>query len=318
MSAVAEQDQGFEFDAGAVANIDQSTVEQSGPTYPVIQWHYGDAKAKRAGGMAYAGGWFIKADMADEATLTANGWAKEEWTHDSGASEEGFYKPAIAVSVIAIRKRWEVASDTGPRQLFPWGKYDAAKAAGKASGRTHVLVLVKGLESIGPMVLTLKGSAAMSFEGGRNSAGALTKFGQTVITAANRASDAAAKKAGQATGKKWPYRAFWLPVGAARTSGGEPEFIEVGKDKATKRVVVPVAVGLPDKAENVALNRFYVGPDTLNTVNDLLVANGEWLHAWESIVPGATENGATAGTNGDDATEEVETPDAKVLAETGL
>jgi hypothetical protein len=72
-----------------------------------------------------------------------------------------------------------------------------------------------------------------------------------------------------------------------------------------------------DKPENVALNRFYVGNDLLNTVNDLLVANGEWLHAWESIVPGATENGAT--TNGDDATEDVaETPDAKVLAETGL
>jgi hypothetical protein len=99
----------------------------------------------------------------------------------------------------------------------------------------------------------------------------------------------------------------------------EPEFIEVGKDKATKRVVVPVAVGLPDKPENVALNRFYVGNDLLNTVNDLLVANGEWLHAWESIVPGAIENGATAGTNGDDATGDVtETPDAKVLAETGL
>ncbi len=142
MSAVVEQDQGFEFDAGAVANIDQSTVEQSGPTYPVIQWHYGDAKAKRAGGMAYGGGWFIKADMADEATLVANGWVKEEWTHDSGASEEGFYKPAIAVSVIAIRKRWEVAGD-GPRQVGLGGQrgrqVDAGQVASVAPRRSDVV-----------------------------------------------------------------------------------------------------------------------------------------------------------------------------------
>jgi hypothetical protein len=39
MSAVLDQE--MQFDAGAVEGIDQSTVEQSGPTYPVIQWHYG-------------------------------------------------------------------------------------------------------------------------------------------------------------------------------------------------------------------------------------------------------------------------------------
>lgn len=314
-AAMLEQEQ--QFDAGAVEGIDQSTVEQSGPQYPTIQWHYGDAKAKKAGGMAWQGGWFVKADQVDEATMLAAGWAKEEWTHDSGASEEGFYRRELAVSVIATRKRWEVAGD-GPRQLFPWSQYETATKAGRPSGRTHVLVLVKGLESVGPMVLTLKGSAAMGFEGGRNSAGALTKFGQTVIRAANMASDAAAKKAGKAAGKHWPYRAFWLPVGADRTAAGEPNFTEVGKDKNTKRVVLPVALGLPDKAENVALNRFYVGAELLDVVNNLLIANDEWVKAWENIVPGATENGATTGANGDDVADEVETPDAKVLAETGL
>ena len=291
MSAVLDQE--MQFDAGAVEGIDQSTVEQSGPTYPVIQWHYGDPKAKKAGGMAWQGGWFVKADQVDEATMLAAGWTREEWTHDSGASEEGFYRRELICSVVASRKRWEVAGD-GPRQLFPWGQYEAAQKVGRPSGRTHVLVLVKGLEGIGPMVLTLKGSSAMAFEGGRNSSGALPRFGQTVIRAANMASDAAAKKSGKAAGKKWPYRAFWLPVGADRTAAGEPNFVEVGQDKNTKRLVLPVALGLPDKAESVALNRFYIGNELLDTVNNLLIANAEWVAAWDNITPGATENGATA------------------------
>jgi len=301
-----------EFDAGAVDTIDQSSVESTGPQYPVVQWNYGDNKAKRAGGMAYQGGWFVKAEFADETAMTAAGWTKEIWTHDSGTEEEGFWRREMAVSVIALRKRWEVNGD-GPRMSFAWNDYDKASAVGKATGRTHVLVLIKGLEAQGPFVLTLKSSAAMGFEGGRNSAGALTKFAQTVIRRANLESDAAAKKAGKTAGKKWPYRAFWLPVGANRDKDGVPIFVEVGKDKNTKLVCVPAALGLPEKAEQVDLKRFYVGNDLLKQVNDLFAENVEWVNAWANIIPGATDNSVTV-------TLEVEEPtlDDAALAATGL
>ena len=285
-------EQEFEFNAGDVDSVDQSTVEQSGPQYPVIQWHYGDAKAKKIGGMDYNGGWFIKDGQIDEATLTAAGWVKTTWTHDSGVEDDGFWRREIAVSVVAIRKRWEVTAVDGTKQLFPWSKYESAKEQGRAVGRTHVLCIIKGLESIGPVVLTLKGSAAIGVEGNRNSSGALTKFAQTVIARANTESAAVAKKAGKAPGK-WPYRAFWLPVGADREANGEPKFTELGKGKDTSRLVLPIALGLPAKAEQVELKRFYVGADLLATVNELLAANTEWASAWDSIVSGATENGAT-------------------------
>ncbi len=300
-----------EFNAGDVDSVDQSTVEQNGPQYPVVQWHYGDAKAKKIGGMDYQGGFFIKDGAIDEAVLLAAGWVKTTWTHDSGGEDDGFWRREAALSVIAIRKRWEVTGADGVKQLFPWSKYDEAKTLGAPRGRTHVLCVIKGLESAGPVVLTLKGSASIAIEGNRNSSGALIKFAQTVITRANTESAAVARKAGTAA-KKWPYRAFWLPVGADREANGEPKFVEMGKGKETSRLVLPIALGLPAKAEQVELKRFYIGGEMLATVNAILAENAEWVAAWENILPGATENGATV------VEPEPAAPADATLAEMGL
>jgi hypothetical protein len=226
-----------------------------------------------------------------------------------------WWKREIAVAVIAQRKRWEVAAETGPRKVFPWNAFDKAKEAGRPSGRTHFLVLVKGLEEAGPIVLTLKGVAGRAFEDYRDSKSVITKFSNTVIRAANSASDAAAKKAGKAAGKKWAYRAFWLPTGAARDDKGEPVFTEVGSGKDTKKCCLPIALGLPDKPEQVDLKRFYVGNDLLAFVNALYDSSVEWRTAWENIKPGTTEGNGEAA-----AVEERAEKDAEdaVLAATGL
>lgn len=283
----------MEFDAGLVDSIDQDSVEGGGPSYPLIQWVYGALTAKKIGGMDYLGGLFVKADKVDEAAMLAAGWTKTERTFESGATEEGFWKREAAISVIAERRRWEVAADNGPRQVFPWDKYDAAKAAanggGNPHGRNQYLVLVKGLEAVGPFVLTMKGAASKAFESFRDQGAVLSRFANTVIRAANAASDAAAKKANKAGGKKWAYRAFWLPVGAARDAKGEPVYTEVGKAPKTSKLVLPVALGLPDKAEQVDLKRFYVGNDMLSTVNELYDASADWRGAWDNIKPGAVE-----------------------------
>lgn len=302
------------FDPTAVDGIDQSSVENTGVTYPSIQWHYGDIKMKKAGGMDYQGGWFLKADAIDEDVLTAAGWVKTSWTHDSGMEDEGFYRREIAVSIIAMRKRWEVQTG-GLRQAFAWNNYDVAKSTGRPSSRTHVLVLVKGLESVGPVVLTLKGSASMAFEGTRTASGALSQFTATVLMAANKASEAAAKKAGNSNIKRWPYRAFWLPVGAARSANGDPIFTEVGRDKDVTKVVLPAALGLPAKPEGVNLGSFYVGSELLAVVNDLwTAAEANWTHAWDTIASGAETNGAPAETEA--VATEAET--ANVLETLGL
>jgi hypothetical protein len=208
-----------------------------------------------------------------------------------------------------------VAADNGPRRVFPWDKYDAAKAAGNGSGahgRNQYLVLVKGLEELGPFVLTMKGAASKAFESFRDANAVLSRFANTVIRAANAASDAAAKKANKPAGKKWAYRAFWLPVGAARDDKGEPVYIEVGKPPKTSKLVLPVALGLPDKAEQVDIKRFFVGKELLTTVNDLYDAAAEWRTAWENIKPGAIDGGDLLAAAAENAT--TDTEDANLVA----
>ena len=281
-----------EFDPELNQGIDEGSIENNGPSYPVVQWHYGDPKARKAGGMDWQGGWFVKEDAIDASLLDANGWEATEWTHDNASVTEGFYRREIAVSVIAQRKRWEVKPASGPTLYFAWKDYNEAAKHGRPSGRLHVLVLVKGLESIGPVVLTLKGAASQAFEGKNGQNGVIPSFVATVITAANRASQAAAKaKGGKA--KPWPYRGFWLPVGADRQANGEPNFIEVGqKDK--KKVVVPIALGLPAKADQVEPKKYFVGATLLQTVNDLFDSNEDWRKGWDTIAPGTADanNGA--------------------------
>ncbi len=311
--------QEMEFDAGQVDSIDQSSVEGGGPSYPLIQWVFGNAALKKVGGMDYQGGFFVKADKVDETAMTAAGWTKTERTFESGAAEEGFWKREAALSIIAERKRWEVAADNGPRQVFPWSKFDAAKAAANGSGsprgRSQYLVLVKGLEDVGPFVFTLKGAAGQAFESFRDAKAVLSRFANTVIRAANAASDAAAKKQGKAGGKKWAYRAFWLPVGAARNDKDEPLYTEVGKAPKTSKLVLPVAIGLPDKPEDVVLGKFYVGGDLLTRVNELFDAAADWRAAWENLKPGAVEGNGDAAPTEDHAAADQE--DAALVA-TGL
>jgi hypothetical protein len=277
-------DNNFDFDPTLVDTIDQESVDDIGPQYPIIQWHYGDQKMKKAGGMDYFGGWFIPEEHADAGAMTAAGWQATSWTHDDGSETNGFWMPKITVSVVAIRKRWEVYQATGGRQAFAWKDYDAAKLTGRPSGRTQVLVIVKDLEAQGPFVLTMKGMSAMHFEGTRNTAGALTAFSRSVLRAANMASDAAAKKNGvKGSAKRWPYRAFWLTVAAA-LDGQAPAFTQVGSGNNTTYVVLPVTEGVPEKPEQVKLSEHFVGKELLETVNALWAeAEETWTHAWDNL-----------------------------------
>ncbi len=310
----------FEFDAGAVDGIDQSSVEGGGVSYPLIQWVNGAVTAKKFGGMDYMGGFFVKkAPAIDADKMAANGWAATERTFKSGASEEGYWKREAAISIISERRRWEVMGADGKLQVFPWNKYDSAKAAGDTPrGRNQYLVLVKGLEDVGPFVLTLKGSAAKAFEFFRDKDAVLSRFSATVIAAANIASDAAAKKSGKPTGNRWPYRAFWLPVGANRDEKGNPTYTEVGQGNNKTSVVLPVALALPDRAEQVDLKRYYVGKTALDAVNDLYDSAADWRTAWDNITPGAPADGNHADAAPVEKSSSVVAVDANAVAAAAL
>ena len=274
---------GAAFDADAINDIDPSMVNDTGPMFPLVQWHTGDNKMKKAGGIDYMGGFFVKADAIDDEAMVAGGWEKTTWTHDNGTEQAGWWRRQAGLAVIAIRKRWEVYQDNGRRPLvYPWNKYDAAKAAGRPSGRLQALCIVKGIEAAGPVVLTLRGMSSVAFEGrGGDTSAAIGKFQATVITAANLASQAKGQR-----GKRWPLFAFWLPVGADRDADGVPAFTKVGTGNNTSSICVPIALGLPAKPAEVDLNKFYVGAELLEECKRIWAdAESNWTHAWDNLTP---------------------------------
>ena len=111
-----------------------------------------------------------------------------------------------------------------------------------------------------------------------------------------------------------------MPVGANRDRDGKPVYTKVGQGNNTRRVVLPIALGLPDKATDVTtdtLKRFYVGNDLLTLVNELYeeAATG-WATAWDSIESGSTEGDAPAGTEG--SADDAPGVDDNTLADLGL
>lgn len=261
-------------------NVDQSTIENDGPKFPIVQWNFGKLTNKKLGGMDYHGGWFVGAEMID--LSTAEGWTATSWTHNDGSESEGFYRREIEVSLVRTRKRWEVYKD-GKRSSFAWKDYESAKNAGRASGRTHFLVIIKGLEDYGPFVLTLKGVSAMAFEGTRQQKGAMQQFSATVIKSANET----LKKAKSTN--KLPFRAFWLKVGGDRKPDGSPIFTEVGQGADKTNLCFPVAIGLPEKPEGVDLRAYFVGGEMLQKVNAIYEETADWAEAWNTITANPDE-----------------------------
>ena len=285
------------FNANAINTIDQSTVENEGARYPIISFINGSPKMKKGGGVSYEGGWFVAADNAP-ADMTEYGWTKDSIMTQSGAEIEGFWGRQIEISVINQRRRWMVDG-----QGFPWNAYEEAKAAGNPRGHQQFLVLVKGAEALGPFAITLKGHVGMSFQGARQYAqtGALSVFSKTVIAAANAKTKPA----------KWPFRAFWLPVGAQKDAKGQPVFTEVGVAPNASTVILPVPVGLPEKAALVDLNKYYVGDDLLTVVNQLHTESADWVAQWENKM--SSEAGHRNG-----AHDEPEVVDGDAASELGL
>lgn len=286
------------FDPMVVDDVDQGTVEKTEVQFPIVQWHRGDPKMRKAGGMDYQGGWFVPEAMAPT-DLTAYGFERTTWMHNDQDETEGFYARELAIAVIRERRRWEVYD--GARRLnFAWKDFEKAQVAGRPSGRAHILALIKGLEQYGPFVLTLRGMAGVYFSGSRHVKGVLPQFDAVVVKAANDA----VRKAGKSG--VMPRRAFWLSVGAARDEKTlAPLFVDVGQGADKSQMVIPVALGLPEKAEQVDLSQFFVGRTLLAQASALYNDVATWAAAWDSIAPGSTEGEqAEAGTesNGKPAT----------------
>ena len=281
----------FQFDAEFAGDVDQDQIESESIRFPTIMFNSGDSskrpkKAQSDPGIGWRGGFFIPKDaLGDGVDLSDYGWVEDSFISHAGGEVEGWYKPQITLMHIARRRRWEV-KDT--EQKFAWKDFKIAKAAGSMRGHQQSLIIVKDLEDFGPFCLSMRGHTQMAFNGDMEYAnsGCLTSFKRTVIQKANDVTrDATAKGVKAAV---WDYYGFWLTVGAAVTSDGEPLFFEVGKGTKTSKVVLPVPIDLPATAAEVDLNQYFVGKEMLTQARstlDMVKAEG-WLHGWDNLTQG--------------------------------
>jgi hypothetical protein len=283
------------FQPDDVKTVDQGTVEDDAATFPFIQYNTGNPQFKQAGGMAWMGGWFIPENNVYENLSKREGWSAIDWVRNTGETP-GFWRRDLDVAVICWRKRWEVWQSRGPRASFAWNNYNEAVEFGKGnnsrpSGRLQVLGLIKSIEDLGPFMITLRGYAALSFEGSARQSGAMNMFKNIVVAAANTANRAADIES------RWPRYAFWMPVGPDRDltkKDRPPVFTRVGSGQNTSSVALIKLLGVPDKPQDVNLDEYYVGAELLKQAEQIAQQTVEWVQAWDSIGANLTDNGSAA------------------------
>jgi hypothetical protein len=265
-----------------VDQVDQSTLDQGAPTYPYIQWVNGKPTLKQVGGVAYTGGWFMPASQQQVDDEQMTGWTRGTLDHENGDSTEGWFQRTLHVAILHTRRCWRVGMN-GQSRRFPWNAYDEAMQMGKPSGRLQVLAMLPGDQL--PTVLTLSGTAARAFAPSRQGVSVMGDLQRYVILPANKLARSKGKLA------NWPWRAFWLEVGAALDAKGGPVFTTVGTGNATSQVTHPVALGLNDKLTPEQIGKLFVGGANLKLFNETYADTQAWAAAWDA--PAAPAQQAT-------------------------
>lgn len=251
--------------------VDATTVEATGPLYPVAQWLHGDPKLAAAGGVAHTGGVILPLKYLDESISPAPGWTRTTVAFSSGKSEAVLATQKPRLAVIRTRFRWFVVHN-GVTTFFPRSGYLAETGM---RGHLQALCGVPGFEF--PVVLTLKGKASQEFER------VLREFSQKVQDAAYRlARDARPDGIGTGVASlagRFPRFAFYL-----RLAPGP--HVKVGQ-KGQESIITPPVLELPKQISDEYLGKAYVGRERLQAYQQIFHEAAEWATAWDR--PGAEE-----------------------------
>ncbi|MCC7360218.1 MAG: hypothetical protein IT317_12110 [Anaerolineales bacterium] len=249
--------------------VDQTTIEATGPSYPVAQWLHGDPKLAAAGGVAHTGGIILPDKYLDESVAPAPGWTRTTVAFSSGKSEAVLAAQKPRLAVIRTRFRWFVTYN-GVTTYYPRSGYQADSGM---RGHVQALCGVHGFEQ--PIVVTFKGKASQEFER------LLRDFAQKVQEAAYRVTREKGNGNGLAANghTKFPRFAFYM-----RLSPGP--HVKVGQ-KGQESIITPPVLDLPAVIGEDYLSKVYVGRDRLQELQQHFHAAAEWAAAWDR--PGAEE-----------------------------
>lgn len=256
------------FNLEMAEEINQEQIESSELSFPQIVFARGDVTKMPTKpnspdpGMGWHGGFYITKDVADKFSgVDWTGWEEDGFVPQSGQNM-GKVIPVMWAKKITFvqinrRRQWVTVEDPGgpPSVGYPWTQNSQAKAAsskGRCNGHMQAVLLVKGLEAAGPLVLGAYGHTQMAWFGENEKyrkIGVLSHAQATLIAAANAYTKALSDYQNAKTGNKakpnlWDVYAFWLTAEASQQNG-KPLFFQAGEGDNTKSVIVPVAADLP-------------------------------------------------------------------------
>lgn len=251
--------------------VDPTTIEVTGPLYPVAQWLHGDPKLAAAGGVAHTGGIILPAKYLDDGIAPAPGWSRTTVGFSSGKSEAVLAAQKPRLAVIRTRFRWFVVYN-GVTTYYPRSGYAADSGM---RGHVQALCGVHGFDF--PIVVTFKGKASQEFER------LLREFSQKVQEAAYRLTRenerGAAARVAPNSQNRFPRFAFYM-----RLAPGP--HVKVGQ-KGQESIITPPVLEMPSAISEDYLSKVYVGRDRLQEFQQAYHEAADWAAAWDR--PGAEE-----------------------------
>lgn len=235
----------------------QGDSREYGSVYPVMVWINGTAKGAK-GTVEHAGGFFADEESGltmDE--LGALGFVPHVHVTNEGNEISGFAALSLKGFVIESRRFWTVDNEGDLRQVFGQDEYDIAAEVGAPRGNVHVLMVLRGAESLGPIMLTFRGHSAGRVASGGVNAGILSRLGTKVVM---RYRQLARQEGKGAT--KIPLLAFSVTIGGTRDADGLPVFTQVGQGQKVSSICMPSWLDEPKGAATKHyLASIFCGPD---------------------------------------------------------
>jgi len=242
------------------ANIRVIPDEQGEGRYATIQWITGEQKMKKAGGVPYTGGLFIKAERCPDDFELPPGFTSGEISFDNGASELGYMGQSAEIVLIRYRRRW--ALKNGATQYLPWNQYkDGAKS------QVQALVAVRGCNI--PLTMAFNGkSKGESFK-------AFIAAVDALLARANEDN----------VGLRYPRLMFWIPVTSTAALDPVKGFAQAvgkgGQSSLVTPMVIHPALGDLKAVTDHMLEKQYVGEAQLERNQTWYEEAEEWAHSWD-------------------------------------
>lgn len=240
--------------------------------YATIQWINGEQKMKKAGGMSYTGGLFIKAERCPDDFELPPGFTAGEISFESGSRELGYLGQSAEIALIRFRRRW--ALKNGATHYLPWNQYKEG-----AKSQAQALLAVRGCNV--PLMMAFNGkSRGESFK-------AFMAVTDALLNKANEGNP----------GRPYPRLMFWIPITSAAALDPVNGFVSSmgkgGQSSLVTPMVVHPALGALKKITDQILDKQYVGDAQLERNQHWYEEAESWARAWD-----------TAQTPGNDHTDE--------------